>query len=126
MFALKAEKNMSIRLQNNKMQRNYLKKINSQHTLHLIASKASRTFCKLAFAAPICQKRKRKTAHHWQQHIMANTIAQHVWSSTNLQKHSDHGEAIRLAGSVAKAGIFGVPVHQVELETQGTCLLLSK
>lgn len=35
--------------------------------------------------------------------------------STNLQEYSDNSEAIRLAGSVTKTWVFGVPVHKMKL-----------
>lgn len=35
---------------------------------------------------------------------------------TDLQENSDYSESVRLAGSLTKAWVFGVPVHQMELE----------
>lgn len=34
---------------------------------------------------------------------------------TDLQENSDDSEPIRLASSLSKAWVFGVPVHQMEL-----------
>lgn len=35
--------------------------------------------------------------------------------STHLQEYSNDSEPIRLASSLTKTGVFGVPVHQMEL-----------
>ena len=39
-----------------------------------------------------------------------------VTVGTDLQENSDYSETIGLAGSITKAWVFGVPVHQMELE----------
>lgn len=35
--------------------------------------------------------------------------------TADLQEDPHHGEPVRLFGGLAKAGVFGVPVHQMEL-----------
>src|SRR4029434_8226191 len=40
------------------------------------------------------------------------------FTGTNLQENSHHSEPVTLAGSVSKAGIFGVPVHQMQLRSE--------
>lgn len=52
---------------------------------------------------------------------VASTVGGMKWgeggvpASTNLQEDSDHSESVTLAGSISKAGILGVPVHQMQL-----------
>ena len=40
--------------------------------------------------------------------------------ATNLQEYSNNSEPIRLASSLTETGVFGVPVHQMELGTKKT------
>lgn len=36
--------------------------------------------------------------------------------AADLQEHPHHGEPVGLTGGLAEAAVFGVPVHQVELQ----------